>query len=157
MSEDLHKNHDRYFVPGLARGLRVLEIIAEADQPLTIAEIGKKLGVSRSSAFRITYTLNHLGYLSTDKTDKADLRDKCYSHDTTSTYANPSYRRGLFRTLALRTTRLTHEQSTYLGMQDGELEDISKPGKWPLLKLCVELDKLTRRPRLDELDNKVVP
>ena len=70
MSEKLHKNHDRYFVPGLARGLRVLEIIAEADQPLTIAEIGKKLGVSRSSAFRITYTLNHLGYLSTDKSDK---------------------------------------------------------------------------------------
>lgn len=70
MSEDLHKNHDRYFVPGLARGLRVLEIIAEADQPLTIAEIGKKLGVSRSSAFRITYTLNHLGYLSTSKGDK---------------------------------------------------------------------------------------
>lgn len=70
MSEDLHKNHDRYFVPGLARGLRVLEIIAEADQPLTIAQIGKKLGVSRSSAFRITYTLKHLGFLSTDKGEK---------------------------------------------------------------------------------------
>lgn len=70
MSEDLHKNHDRYFVPGLARGLRVLEVIAEADEPLTIAQIGKKLGISRSSAFRITYTLNHLGFLSTDKSDK---------------------------------------------------------------------------------------
>lgn len=70
MSEDLHKNHDRYFVPGLARGLRVLEIISEADQPLTIAEIGKKLGVSRSSAFRITYTLKYLGFLSTDKGEK---------------------------------------------------------------------------------------
>ena len=70
MSEDLHKNHDRYFVPGLARGLRVLEVIAEADKPLTIAEIGKELGVSRSSAFRITYTLKHLGFLATDKGDK---------------------------------------------------------------------------------------
>lgn len=70
MSEDLHKNHDRYFVPGLARGLRVLEIIAEADQPLTIAQIGKKLGVSRSSAFRITYTLKYLEFLSTDKSEK---------------------------------------------------------------------------------------
>ncbi len=70
MSEELHKNHERYFVPGLARGLRVLEIIAEADEPLTIAEIGKKLGVSRSSAFRITYTLKHLGFLATDKGDK---------------------------------------------------------------------------------------
>ncbi|MBT5186108.1 MAG: IclR family transcriptional regulator [Kordiimonadaceae bacterium] len=70
MSDSLHKNHNRYFVPGLARGLRVLEIIALSDKPLTIAEIGKKLGVSRSSAFRITYTLRHLGFLSTDKGDK---------------------------------------------------------------------------------------
>ena len=70
MSEDLHKNHDRYFVPGLARGLRVLAVIAEADEPLTIAQIGKELGISRSSAFRITYTLNHLGFLATDKSDK---------------------------------------------------------------------------------------
>jgi len=70
MSEDLHKNHERYFVPGLDRGLRVLEIIAQADKPLTIAEIAKELGVSRSSAFRITYTLNHLGFLITDKSDK---------------------------------------------------------------------------------------
>ena len=70
MTESLHKNHDRYFIPGLSRGLRVLEIIAEAGEPLTIAEIGKKLGVSRSSAFRITYTLEHLGFLKTDKSDK---------------------------------------------------------------------------------------
>ena len=80
MSESLHKNHDRYFVPGLARGLKVLEIIAESDGPLTIAEIGKKLGVSRSSAFRITYTLRHLGFLSTDKGDKLfDLGPKILS------------------------------------------------------------------------------
>lgn len=70
MTETLHKNHDRYFIPGLSRGLRVLEIIAEAGGPMTIAEIGKKLGVSRSSAFRITYTLRHMGFLSTDKGDK---------------------------------------------------------------------------------------
>lgn len=70
MSEELHKNHERYFVPGLARGLRVLEIIAEADQPLTIAQIAKRLGVSRSSAFRITYTLKYLGFLSADKGEK---------------------------------------------------------------------------------------
>ena len=70
MSETLHKNHDRYFVPGLSRGLRVLEIIAEAGEPMTIAEIGKKLGVSRSSAFRITYTLRHMGFLKSHKGDK---------------------------------------------------------------------------------------
>ncbi|MCC3860974.1 IclR family transcriptional regulator [Pseudemcibacter aquimaris] len=70
MTETLHKNHDRYFIPGLSRGLKVLEIIAEAKKPLTIAEIGKKLGVSRSSAFRITYTLEYLGFLLTDQSGK---------------------------------------------------------------------------------------
>ena len=63
MSEPLHKNHDRYFVPGLHRGLRVLEIVAEADKPLTISEIAQRLGVSRSSAFRIVYTLRHMEFL----------------------------------------------------------------------------------------------
>ncbi|MDC0112089.1 IclR family transcriptional regulator [Emcibacteraceae bacterium] len=70
MLETLHKNHERYFVPGLDRGLRVLEIVAKSDRPLTIAEIAKKLDVSRSSAFRITYTLSHLGFLITDSSNK---------------------------------------------------------------------------------------
>jgi len=70
MLETLHKNHERYFVPGLDRGLRVLEIVAKANNPLTIAEIAKKLDVSRSSAFRITYTLKHLGFLITDSSNK---------------------------------------------------------------------------------------
>ncbi|MDG1995955.1 MAG: IclR family transcriptional regulator [Emcibacteraceae bacterium] len=70
MTETLHKNHDRYFIPGLSRGLCVLEIVADAGGPMTIAEIGKKLGVSRSSAFRITYTLRHMGFLVSDNGDK---------------------------------------------------------------------------------------
>lgn len=63
MADSPHKNHDRYFVPGLYRGLRVLEIVGEADKPLTISEIAQRLGVSRSSAFRIVYTLRHMEFL----------------------------------------------------------------------------------------------
>ena len=46
------KNHDVYFVPGLQRGLRVLEVIAEARQPLGATAIARQVGVTRSSAFR---------------------------------------------------------------------------------------------------------
>ncbi len=57
------KNHDVYFVPGLQRGLHVLEVIAEARQPLGATEIARQIGVTRSSAFRLIYTLRHMGFL----------------------------------------------------------------------------------------------
>jgi DNA-binding IclR family transcriptional regulator len=59
------KNHDVYFVPGLQRGLHVLEVIAEARQPLGATEIARQIGVTRSSAFRLIYTLRHMGCLET--------------------------------------------------------------------------------------------
>jgi DNA-binding IclR family transcriptional regulator len=59
------KNHDVYFVPGLQRGLHVLEVIAEARQPLGATEIARQIGVTRSSAFRLIYTLRHMGFLET--------------------------------------------------------------------------------------------
>jgi DNA-binding IclR family transcriptional regulator len=59
----VNKNHDVYFVPGLQRGLRMLEVIAEARQPLSAAEIARQIGVTRSSAFRLIYTLRHMGFL----------------------------------------------------------------------------------------------
>jgi IclR family pca regulon transcriptional regulator len=61
--EPQHKNHDAYFVPGLHRGLRVLEVVAEARRPLSISEIGAALGLMRSAVFRLVYTLRHMGFL----------------------------------------------------------------------------------------------
>ena len=55
--------HDVYTVPGLNRGLRVLEVVAENDRPLNITEIAKCIGVPRSSAFRYVYTLKDMGFL----------------------------------------------------------------------------------------------
>ena len=60
------KNHDVYFVPGLARGLRALEAVGAAGGPLTITEIGRELGLGRSSAFRLVYTLAHMRFLEPD-------------------------------------------------------------------------------------------
>ncbi len=59
----LAKNHEIYVVPGLQRGLLVLEAIAAAGEPLPPADIARRLGVSRSSAFRLIYTLRHMGFL----------------------------------------------------------------------------------------------
>lgn len=56
-------NHKVYFVPGLHRGLRVLEILGSADQPMSISDIGRAMGLSRSSTFRLIYTLNQMGFL----------------------------------------------------------------------------------------------
>jgi DNA-binding IclR family transcriptional regulator len=41
----------------LTRGIRALEILAEAEQPLTIAELADAMGVHRSVAYRILRTL----------------------------------------------------------------------------------------------------
>lgn len=62
-AQPLHKNHESYFVPGLQRGLLVLEALAEARRPLTVTELGRKLGLSRSSTFRLTYTLAQMGFI----------------------------------------------------------------------------------------------
>ena len=44
--EGLNKNHATYLVPGLQRGLNVLEIVAGARKPLTVTEIAEQLGVT---------------------------------------------------------------------------------------------------------------
>lgn len=58
-----NKNHDAYYVPGLQRGLRVLEMVAAAQEPLTVSEVAEQLSLTRSSAFRLIYTLRDMGFL----------------------------------------------------------------------------------------------
>lgn len=43
----------------LSRGIRILEILAEARTPLTIDEVADRLGVHRSIAYRLVRTLEH--------------------------------------------------------------------------------------------------
>lgn len=56
-------NHDVYFVPGLHRGLRVLEILGSADAPMSLSEIARAMELSRSSAYRLVYTLRHMEFI----------------------------------------------------------------------------------------------
>jgi IclR family pca regulon transcriptional regulator len=56
-------NHDVYFVPGLHRGLRVLEILGAAETPMSLSEIARAMELSRSSAYRLVYTLRHMEFI----------------------------------------------------------------------------------------------
>jgi IclR family pca regulon transcriptional regulator len=56
-------NHDVYFVPGLHRGLRVLEILSAAETPMTLSDIARAMDLSRSSAYRLVYTLRQMEFV----------------------------------------------------------------------------------------------
>jgi IclR family pca regulon transcriptional regulator len=58
-----NKNHGVYFVPGLHRGLVALETVASAQRPVSVSDIAAELGITRSSAFRLVYTLVYMGFL----------------------------------------------------------------------------------------------
>lgn len=61
---------DRYLVPGLIRGLKVLQAFTPERREMGLSEIAGHLGMTRSAAFRAVYTLNHLGYLIQDPRDR---------------------------------------------------------------------------------------
>lgn len=56
-------NHAVYFVPGLHRGLRILEVLGAAAEPMSLSEIAREMGLSRSSTFRLVYTLRQMEFL----------------------------------------------------------------------------------------------
>ncbi len=54
---------DRYLVPGLVRGLHALQAFTPDRRRMTLVEIGAVLGITRSAAYRLVYTLDQLGFL----------------------------------------------------------------------------------------------
>ncbi len=54
---------DRYIVPGLVRGLAVLQQFSKNKREQSISELAEAIGVNRSSTFRLVYTLEHCGFL----------------------------------------------------------------------------------------------
>ena len=55
---------DRLFVGSVAKSFQVLELLNEAQGPLTLVEIAHRSGLGKSAAQRATHTLRVLGYLS---------------------------------------------------------------------------------------------
>ena len=56
-------DNDRYHVPGLERGLRLLCEFSRAEPTLTAPELARRLGVPRSTVFRLLVTLESLGFV----------------------------------------------------------------------------------------------
>lgn len=54
---------DRYTVPGLERGLRILCEFSRRESTLTAPELARRLGVPRSTVFRLLVTLEHMGFV----------------------------------------------------------------------------------------------
>lgn len=58
-------------VPSVDRALRILELLTEADLPMGVNQIAKRLGISPSTCFNILKTLEMAGYLDFDERSKA--------------------------------------------------------------------------------------
>lgn len=54
---------DRYVVPGLERGLKLMEDLARRGRPAGLSELARSLGVNRSTAYRLACTLEGMGYV----------------------------------------------------------------------------------------------
>lgn len=58
------EDEDRYAVPALERGLRILGLFTRERRRLSLTEIARALDLSRSSVFRLLFTLERGGFLS---------------------------------------------------------------------------------------------
>ena len=61
---------DRYLVPALTRGLSILQELSDQRHRLTLSEVAATLAVTRSSAYRLLFTLAHLGFVTFDSGTK---------------------------------------------------------------------------------------
>ena len=63
----------KYIVPGLQRGLEILRVFSRDRTEIGAPEIAKKLGIPRSTVFRLIQTLEYMGFLEKVK-NSSDFR-----------------------------------------------------------------------------------
>ncbi|AZG09855.1 IclR family transcriptional regulator [Pigmentiphaga sp. H8] len=56
-------SQDKYVVPGLERGLRVLCEVGQAQGAMNAPELARRLGVPRTTVFRLLATLERMGFI----------------------------------------------------------------------------------------------
>jgi DNA-binding IclR family transcriptional regulator len=61
---------ERYLVPALIRGMKILQELSGERRRLTLSDVAAALGVTRSSAYRLLFTLGHLGFVAFDPETK---------------------------------------------------------------------------------------
>jgi len=61
---------ERYLVPALTRGLNILQELSGERRRMNLSEVAAALGVTRSSAYRLLFTLGHMGFVVFDAETK---------------------------------------------------------------------------------------
>src|SRR6478752_10142062 len=68
-----------YAAPALEKGLDILELLAEAGEPLSTREIAERLARSKSEIFRMVFVLQQRGYLAREAgTDRLALSRRLF-------------------------------------------------------------------------------
>src|SRR5450755_2564016 len=69
VKSNVSDDSERSTVKSLRKALTVLNVVASADRPLTIAEVAIAAGIARPTAYRFVQTLVAAGYLAQDLVD----------------------------------------------------------------------------------------
>lgn len=70
LTDAAEKEKDKYTVPGLERGLLILSQFGRHEPVLSAPEIARRLGIPRSTVFRLLTTLEQLGFIERDATGR---------------------------------------------------------------------------------------
>ena len=88
MSKKIKDNS--YIIPNLDRALRVMELLSDHPQGLTMSEIADSLKIPKNSAFRITATMEYRGFLERNPSTKAYCLTNKMTNISYSTIAEKS-------------------------------------------------------------------
>lgn len=101
---------EKYLVPGLVRGLKILEYFTPEQSEMTLSEISVALEINRSSAFRLVQTLEHCGYLirTQHKTYKLSVKVLQLGYTAISTMAVPQHATSIMQQLRDETKVAVH-------------------------------------------------
>lgn len=125
-SADLHQ------LGAMGKAFSILEIIAESNEPLTMAEIVRASGLTKPTAHRITTLLSEMGFIERDLLRRGYVggpRLVRLSHNALRSAAPRSVRRTLLRTVA----ETTGETCNFCIIDGAEVIYLDRvEAKWPL-------------------------
>ena len=101
----------RYIVPGLSRGLALLQLFPRSKPAKTLAELAAGLGLTRSATYRLVYTLEADGFIARDpETRRYRLTSKTLDLGFEYLHAQPitEIAQPFLRTLSDRTNAAAH-------------------------------------------------
>lgn len=107
---------DRYIVPGLKRGLELLQLCTRDPGGIALSDAAHRLGISRSSTFRLLYTLENMGFIRRAEDERkfipglqvANLRANVIQTSVSAAAMEP-----------MRRLRVATGASVHLGARDG--------------------------------------